>query len=800
MTTSTLLPHAATTGRAHGTGLPYLPGLDGLRAVSVVAVLLYHYRPDRSLLRGGFLGVEVFFVISGYLITSLLLAEVRTRRRVDLRHFWVRRIRRLWPALIAMMLMVGLVVVVFYHEDLGRLRGDLAFGFYGENWWHIVHGVSYVDIVADAGRRQPFQHLWSLAVEEQFYVVWPLVFTFGMWVGGLRRLRAFTIALAMVSWMAMVWFATHGNQNHAYLGTEARAFGPLSGAILAFLYPPRRRRPARSGRRAGAVLDFAGFAALAGLAVLFLTTRQNATWLYVVGFVLTDLCTVVLIVVIVSPIAGFGRAIGTPILRWIGLRSYGIYLWGIAVFEFTRPGLDVHTSPLVTLAVRVVLVMAIVELSYRYIETPVRSGAFLAAWNDFRASTGERRRSLQRRWRLAGVAVLVATTCVGAAAVASQPPDALQLVGGHTAVGGGDCVLKDTCRIPTPPTVASTTTRPGASTTRPLTTRSSTTPTTRGQVNSGGWKVSAVGDSVLLGAASAVETTLTGPLAGGVLVNAAVSQARGHVHPGAPGVRAEVGARAARHRPLRQQRRARSWLRRSGDADRRTAPQRDVRQPQGPARLAGSRQCRDRPRCRALPQRADLRLAQHRYRCSPQNVYFYRDGYHLTPVGRTYYAQNLYKALRIWHWARVGARAVQGIGTVLLRNCANCDGPRSPRSSLLCENWKPNALASRVLMPGASSSLGPVAIQLPKIDALKLASEVGWAELGWSGCVGGAAVDPLLGSRHRHLPRAEHRGAQVRSELEERVVGRLRPVERAEDFLVVLRVAEALRHEEEENR
>ena len=131
-----------------------------------------------------------------------------------------------------------------------------------ENWWHIVHGVSYVDIVADAGRRQPFQHLWSLAVEEQFYVVWPLLFTFGLWVVGMRRVRAITICLAIVSWMAMVWFALHGNQNHAYLGTETRAFGPLTGAILAFLYPPRRRRPARAVPRAGAVLDGIGLLAL----------------------------------------------------------------------------------------------------------------------------------------------------------------------------------------------------------------------------------------------------------------------------------------------------------------------------------------------------------------------------------------------------------------------------------------------------------------------------------------------------------------------------------------------------------
>ena len=625
--------------------MPYLPGLDGLRAVSVIAVLLYHYRPDRSLLPGGFLGVEVFFVISGYLITSLLLAEIRAHRRVDLRHFWARRIRRLWPALMAMMLVTGLVVLVFYREDLGRLRGDIAFGFYGENWWHILHGVSYVDIVADAGRRQPFQHLWSLAVEEQFYLVWPLVFTFGLWLVGLQRLRVITIVLAITSWMAMVWFATHGNQNHAYLGTEARAFGPLAGALLAFLYPPRRRRAAGLGRRAGAVLDVAAVAALVGLGVLFVNARQGAMWLYVIGFVLTDILTMVLIIVIVSPAAVFGPLIGTRVLRWIGVRSYGIYLWGIVVFEFTRPGLDLHTTPLVTVVVRLVLVMTVVELSYRYIETPVRSGAFVVAWRELRAATGERRRLLQRRWRVAGAAVVVATTCVGAAAVASQPPDALQLVGGHTAVGGGDCVVNDRCKIPSLPTVAPSTTQPGVTTTQPR-----NTPTTSPRVYSRGWKVSAVGDSVLLGAATAVEYTLTDPLGGGVLVNAAVSR-----HAGTCLQVLEAFARKSVLAPLVIVHCGNNGALGPGFVD-------QAMKIAGPNRNVMFITLKV-PRSWQDPDNAELARDVARYGnariydwhtigtgLAPQNVYFYRDGYHLTPRGRTYYAQNLYKALRIWRW------------------------------------------------------------------------------------------------------------------------------------------------------
>jgi peptidoglycan/LPS O-acetylase OafA/YrhL len=636
----------ARSRRAPRARLPYLPGLDGLRAISVGAVLLYHYRGDRSLLRGGFLGVEVFFVISGYLITSLLLAETQARQRVDLRHFWRRRIRRLWPALIAMMLITGLIVAVFYHEDLGRLRGDIAFGFYGENWWHILHGVSYVDIAADAGRREPFQHLWSLAVEEQFYVVWPLIFTFGMWLGR-PRLRKITIGLVILSWIAMVWFALHGNQNHAYLGTETRATGPLVGALLAFVYPPRRRR-VKAGPSAAAILDGAGLAAIVGLAVLFITANQTSTWLYVCGFLLTDLFTVVLITVIVSPTASVGSLLGSGPLRWVGLRSYGIYLWGIAIFEFTRPRLDIHGSPVLVLVLRVVLVAAVVELSYRYIETPVRSGAFASAWNELRAATGERRRALQQRWQVIAAVVLVVAVGVGAAAYAAKPPDNLQITGGHTQVGGGDCILTGKCAFPTAPT--DTTAPPGSLTSTSGSKTTNPTRTTTPAVPAGGWKVSGVGDSVLLGAAADVEHTLTGPAGGGVLINAAVSR-----HAGTCLQVLQAFAAKSLLAPLVIVHCGNNGALGVGFVD-------QVMQIAGPRRHVMFINLKV-PRSWQDPDNAELAADVAKYKnarifnwneigslLNPQTTYFYTDGYHLRPVGREYYAVHVLKALQIWGW------------------------------------------------------------------------------------------------------------------------------------------------------
>jgi hypothetical protein len=298
----------------------------------------------------------------------------------------------------------------------------------------------------------------------------------------------------------------------------------------------------------------------------------------------------------------------------------------------------------------------VVEISFRLIETPVRSGALATAWRDFRTATGERRLLLQRQWRVAAGIVAVTTLFVGAAAFAARPPDNLEITGGHTAVGGGDCVVTGKCAIPTPPPTAPTTTGPhttgtGSRTTEPP----KPTPTTRPLVYSSGWKVSAVGDSVLLGAAGPVEQTLTGPAGGAVLVNAAVSRHAGTclqvlqtfaaksvlaplviVHCGNNGALGvgfvdQVMRIVGRNRLVVfvNLKVPRSWQ----DTDN--------------AELAHD--------VAPYPNARIFNWNDLGSLLNPQNMYFYADGYHLTPAGRAYYATHLLKALQIWHWLPGGA-------------------------------------------------------------------------------------------------------------------------------------------------
>ena len=424
--------------------MPYRPGLDGLRALAVTAVLLYH--AGLAWIPGGFLGVEVFFVISGYLITALLLAEWRGRGRVDLRAFWLRRARRLLPALYLLLVVTLAYAVVFLPGEVAGLRGDAlaAFG-YVTNWYLVFGQESYFEAV---GRPSLLKHLWSLAVEEQFYLLWPMVFAVGMGVGAtrLRRRRVVTVALAGAGASAVamaVLYVPGVDPSRIYYGTDTRATGLLFGAALAFLWsqadkyrpadtrhqrlglPGRSRFRRRWGWIAPTLLDLLGLAALGGLVWFCLRLGEFQPFLYQGGFALVALTTAVAIMAVVHPRTrlGAGLLLGWGPLRWIGERSYGIYLWHWPIFAITRPGLDVPLDGPPLLALRLATTILLAHLSYRYVEEPIRRGALGRAWKALREARGRRRQHLRRRW--AGVAASGLAFCVvlGVAVARAEPPD-----------------------------------------------------------------------------------------------------------------------------------------------------------------------------------------------------------------------------------------------------------------------------------------------------------------------------------------------------------------------------------------
>ncbi|MDP9475509.1 MAG: acyltransferase [Actinomycetota bacterium] len=394
--------------KGRGVRLPYRPGLDGLRALAVIAVLLYH--AGLAWIPGGFLGVEVFFVISGYLITALLLAEWRGRGRIDLKSFWLRRARRLLPALYVLLVVTLAYAVVFLPGEVAGLRADAlaAFG-YVTNWYLVFGQESYFEAV---GRPSLLKHLWSLAVEEQFYLLWPLIFAVGMGVGAtrLRARRTLTVAVtvAVASAVAMALLYVPGvDPSRIYYGTDTRATGLLFGAALAFLWSPGEKyRPAdtrhlrlgfprrgRFRRRWGwivpTLLDLLGIAALGGLVWFCLKLGEFQPFLYRGGFALVALMTAAAIMVVVHPHTRLGaRLLGWGPLRWVGERSYGIYLWHWPVFMVTRPGLDVPFDGMPLLALRLAATILLAHLSYEYVEAPIRRGALGRAWNSLRQARG----------------------------------------------------------------------------------------------------------------------------------------------------------------------------------------------------------------------------------------------------------------------------------------------------------------------------------------------------------------------------------------------------------------------------
>ncbi len=389
--------------------LPYLPALDGLRALAVVAVLIYH--GDTAWLPGGYLGVEVFFVLSGYLITTLLAAEWRQNGRVGLRGFWMRRARRLLPELAVVVAATAGYTLVTSPEVAARLRDDaVAVAAYVMNWRLIFIEEPYFQ---SFGRPSLLKHLWSLAVEEQFYLAWPLLFALIARLSGLRGVAIVALAgsVASAAWMAYL-YQQGGDPSRLYYATDTRAAGLLLGCGLGIVCPPSQiavRRAARWGYEAGFTLG------LAGLAVLLVALDEASTFLYRGGFLLTGVLTGVLIATASRPGPRLPRFVfGSRAVRGIGLRSYGIYLWHWPVFMYTRPGEDIHASEPVVFALRVVLTFALAELSYRLVYHPVRTGALLAWARGFHA---------RRAWtaRLAGTTAALGVIMLAGGLATAEP-------------------------------------------------------------------------------------------------------------------------------------------------------------------------------------------------------------------------------------------------------------------------------------------------------------------------------------------------------------------------------------------
>ena len=401
-------------------GQRYVAGLDGIRAIAVLAVIAYHLNLGWA--RGGMLGVGVFFTLSGYLITDLLLGHWRRHANLGLRSFWLRRARRLLPALFLMLAAVSVWVALFDSSQLAAVRDQvLAAAGYFSNWWTIAQHGSYF---ARFATPLPLDHLWSLAIEEQFYLVWPWLLGIGIWMlRGRARLALVTLAGALASALAMGLIYHPGyDPTRVYEGTDTRAFGLLVGAALAIVWPSDLLRAAsRPGVRR--LLDWAGLAGLAGILALVASTGSFSPFLYPYGFALLSVGTAAVVAAVVIPESRLGPVLGWRPLRWIGVRSYGLYLWHWPIIVLASPARERVDWGERALVVAVTFVVA--SLSWRYVEEPIRHGALGRLWRQVRSGTFRldvRRRVLAVAGTALGVLVLPVVSLVGVLPAASAGP------------------------------------------------------------------------------------------------------------------------------------------------------------------------------------------------------------------------------------------------------------------------------------------------------------------------------------------------------------------------------------------
>ena len=374
-------------------GIQYIPAIDGLRAIAVIAVMLYHL--GVSWIPGGFLGVDLFFVISGYVITRLLLDSIQERGGLDLRDFYLARIRRLLPPLVFMIVTTSIFVGLWAPDTTKKFLTDAPFSLTGAmNWWLVFNQQDYFEA---SGRPPLLQHTWSLAVEAQFYLIWPLILLIVLKYLGKKLIPAAALVIAATSGVALMLVsfqidaANSSKVSHVYFGTDTHSIGLFLGAALAVSWIPQNFN-LQVTRRAQDFIDGIGVFGFIGILATFLLIDETKPTLYKIAFPLAGLFGTAILISIVHPASRFAPLLRNKALLWIGERSYAIYLWHWVIFQVSRPQVDLDGEDWALFTLRILVVLALADISLRLVELPIRSGAVAYWFKGMRYRTPEVRK------------------------------------------------------------------------------------------------------------------------------------------------------------------------------------------------------------------------------------------------------------------------------------------------------------------------------------------------------------------------------------------------------------------------
>lgn len=418
-------------------GIQYIPAIDGLRALAVIAVMLYHL--GFSWIPGGFLGVDLFFVISGYVITRLLLDSIEQSGGLDLRGFYLARARRLLPALLFTVITTTIAIGIWAPDTIKRFLTDIPFALTGTmNWWLVARQQDYFESI---GRAPLLQHTWSLAVEAQFYLLWPLILYFVLKRLGKSRIPIAALVIAGASGVALFLVSLSldasntSKVSHVYFGTDTHSIGLFLGAALAVSWIPQNFTTNVS-KKAQDFIDGIGVFGFIGIIATFLLIDESKPTLYKIAFPLAALFGASIIMSVVHPASRFAPILQSPVLVWIGQRSYAIYLWHWIIFQVTRPSVDLAGQMWALYALRILIVFALADISLRFVEQPIRRGALKNWTTGLKYRTKKERTKQTRAFAFAFVVVfaLAAVVSVRAISIGNEQRAAIEESLGSTEI------------------------------------------------------------------------------------------------------------------------------------------------------------------------------------------------------------------------------------------------------------------------------------------------------------------------------------------------------------------------------